>query len=60
MANYIAGQGDGLICNKCRMGAYELFRTETDTDYNGKICLTEYYRCRHCGNIWKFDVYREN
>ena len=51
MANYISGQGNGLICNKCRIGLYELFRTETNTNYNGKTCVTEYYRCNHCGNV---------
>ena len=57
--NYTPGQGNGLLCAKCRTGAFDLFKTETYTDSNGKKTVTEFYRCRHCGNVWEHEVYKE-
>lgn len=59
MTYYIPGTGNGLLCNKCRLGAYDLIRNETYMDSDGNTTVTEVYRCRHCGHIWRYEVYRE-
>ena len=56
---YTARQGSGLTCNSCRKGVYEIFKTETENDASGRKTVTEYYKCSHCGNVWKFEVYKE-
>ena len=37
----------------------KLVREIVDTDSNGKKTVTEFYRCRHCGNVWEHEVYKE-
>lgn len=51
--------GAGLICGNCKIGAYDPYRLETETDYKGNKIVKELYKCRHCGNVWEFQVYKE-
>ena len=62
MSNYCTSSnaGNGLLCNKCRIGTYEIFKIKTNEDYIGKKTITEFYRCKHCGNVWEFRVYEKN